>query len=203
MSSKNEDAEKTSNPFDPFDMIDALDKSTNANRENTAPGTRDSSLVPISQSNDSAPPDIEEGRARVRSCNWPKPVRYDYSVYNVKPDDEEHNTELLGEKSLVEPKNEPDWLHNAAKYEWDDEYGEIGPEVPELEKQLFHGEHTMRRGNDIQALEFEVKLEGPTPVRPVRQVSLNSFNVRLSSFILMPWFIKTYSSNIPVSTQLC
>jgi ATP-dependent RNA helicase DDX3X len=30
-----------------------------------------------------------------------------------------------------------DWLSNAAVYEWNEDYGEVGPAFPELEKQLF------------------------------------------------------------------
>lgn len=171
MGSEKDEAEKASDPFNPFDMIDALDKSNDESQEKPTSATTGSQMISVDQDNDSNVPDIEEGRARVRNSNWPRAVRYDYSVYNVKPEDQDGSNERLGETPLPEPDDKPDWLHKAAKYEWDDEYGEIGPEVPELEEQLFHNKHIVRRGNDIKALDFEVKLEGPTPVRPVRQVS--------------------------------
>lgn len=38
------------------------------------------------------------------------------------------------------------WAGNATRYEWKDEYGDIGPRNEELEKQLFHGDHLSRVG---------------------------------------------------------
>ena len=204
MSNKDENAENPSNTIDPFEMIDALDKSAQVDQESAASTSIDSSMEPTKKSNDSNLPDIEEGRARVRDNNWPKAVRYDYSVYNVKPEDEDISMECLGEKSSAEPNNGPDWLHNAAKYEWDEKFGEVGPEVPELEEQLFNSKHIVRRGNDIQALEFEVKLEGPTPVRPVRQVGLSEALYLLARCFDTDSFTSLwYSSRILVSIQSC
>ena len=190
MSAKGSTSSKSVDPFNVYDMIDALDKPTSANQENKTSGMTGSKQATTTSGNDHTPPSIEEGRALVRSCNWPEAVRYEYSVYNVKPDETDENKEGSEAKPLHEPPKEPDWLHNAAKYEWDDTYGEIGPEVPELEEQLFHGEHLLSRGSDIQALEFEVKLEGPTPVRPIRHVSLF-----MISFCLMLFPFTDMSAN--------
>lgn len=44
------------------------------------------------------------------------------------------------------------WESNAAVYEWDGEHGEIGPEFPELEKDLFG---TMRGGRMAVGLDFD------------------------------------------------
>ena len=63
-----------------------------------------------------------------------------------------------------------DWAGAAKVYEWSDSYGEVGPEVPELEKILFGGEFVMRRGDSINNLELEVHIEGPTKIAPVRKV---------------------------------
>ena len=184
MSEKGSPSPKNVDSFNVYDMIDALDKSTNANQENKLSGITGSTEASATPGKDSMLPNIEEGRALVRSCNWPKAVRYEYSVYNAKPDEADESKESSEVKTLLEPKQEPDWLHNAAKYEWDDTYGEVGPEVPELEEQLFRGAHMVSRGDDIQALEFEVKLEGPTPVRPVRKVRLFARSYFLPSFSL-------------------
>lgn len=181
MSANGSTSPKNVDSFDVYDMIDALDKPTNANRENEFSGTTESTTATATLGQDGMLPNIEEARALVRSRNWPKAVRYEYSVYNAKSDETDENKKASEVKTLLEPRKEPDWLHNAAKYEWDDTYGEIGPEVPELEEQLFRGEHIVSRGNDIQALEFEVKLEGPTPVRPIRKVSLLTMSCLFTS----------------------
>jgi ATP-dependent RNA helicase DDX3X len=39
-----------------------------------------------------------------------------------------------------------DWSSNAAVYEWNDEYGEVGPAFPELEKQLFGSDLHVKQG---------------------------------------------------------
>ena len=61
-------------------------------------------------------------------------------------------------------------LPNKGTTVWKEEYGDVGPEVPELEKQLFEDEHIMRIGQHKEALEIEVAVEGPEKVHPIRQV---------------------------------
>ena len=62
------------------------------------------------------------------------------------------------------------WLSDAAIYQWDDEFGDVGEPNPELEKLLFEDEHMQRAGNAIKALSYEVTVEGPEKVLPVREV---------------------------------
>jgi ATP-dependent RNA helicase DDX3X len=62
------------------------------------------------------------------------------------------------------------WLCNAVVYQWDDDYGEIGPENPKLEEELFYGQHLMKAGNRIKALDFDVQTFGPVDVKPIRSV---------------------------------
>jgi len=58
--------------------------------------------------------------------------------------------------------------HNAARYEWDDEYGDVGPRVPELEAQLFNRREISSAGNALLAYsDFTVTQEAPDPVRPI------------------------------------
>lgn len=40
----------------------------------------------------------------------------------------------------------PGWMSRARKYEWNDDYGDTAPEIPELEKELFGSELRMRPG---------------------------------------------------------
>ena len=43
-------------------------------------------------------------------------------------------------------KAEKGWAASAERYEWLEEYGDVAPEFPELERQLFHNEHITRPG---------------------------------------------------------
>ena len=101
------EAGKASNPSNPFEMIDALDKSANANQANPTSSMAGSILGTTLQSRDNSVPDVKEGHARVSNPSWPKASRYDYSVYNVKPEDQAGSDECLGTNSLAKPENEP------------------------------------------------------------------------------------------------
>jgi hypothetical protein len=70
--------------------------------------------------------------------------------------------------------NDTNWYGSARVYEWKDEYGEVGPEVPELEDILFGGEFVMRQGEHMGALHYNVQQEGPKRIQPVAKVSLPS-----------------------------
>ncbi|KAJ4388357.1 hypothetical protein N0V85_007637 [Neurospora sp. IMI 360204] len=64
---------------------------------------------------------------------------------------------------------ETEWDGQARIYEWDGEEGDIGPEFPELEVQLFGPvEERGRRGIDFSAIaELQLVQEGPTRVEPI------------------------------------
>lgn len=80
-----------------------------------------------------------EAAALAREKGWVEPQRYNYDAYNTveKPAD-------------VAEVASGEWGSNAAKYEWKEEYGDIGPPNEELEKMLFHGEHLVRQGNFME-----------------------------------------------------
>lgn len=108
------------------------------------------------------------------NAGWGKPLAYDYGRYtsqivpassngasngplNESSQDAEHRTPAAAAidltKDIVDPiqpatenENLPIWASNAKKYEWSDEYGDVGPEFRDLELQLFHGEHINRTG---------------------------------------------------------
>ena len=63
---------------------------------------------------------------------------------------------------------------SSAVYEWDDEYGDVGPEVPQLEEQLFNNAFRLRQGKHMANLQLEVTVEGPNKIHPVRSVSSHS-----------------------------
>ncbi|KAI9037081.1 DEAD/DEAH box helicase [Aspergillus affinis] len=95
---------------------------------------------------------------------WGKPESYDYTKYGSslsplpKPSEEES------------PELEiPEWAANAAKYEWKDEYGDVGPKSAELEEQLFRSEYINRAGLKLGNLQnIDVIAESHERPKPVR-----------------------------------
>ena len=89
----------------------------------------------------------EDARKRVGERGWAEPQKFDYDAYAAGPNnkgsapapaaDEDQGRDMQG------------WAANAVKYEWSDEYGDIGPKHEELEKMLFRDEHQMERGSEF------------------------------------------------------
>lgn len=82
-----------------------------------------------------------DAAAAARQKGWSAPQGYDYSKYNstVQP------LEKPAEEEVVEI-DLPEWAAKAAKYEWKDEFGDVGPHNPELEKMLFRNDFINRTG---------------------------------------------------------
>lgn len=90
---------------------------------------------------------------KAKEAGWTEKVAIDYAQH-------ERNAATDGE-----------WFGAAKVYEWNpEEYGEVGPAIPELEQVLFEGEFQQRRGEHMEALELEVAIEGPNNDR-IRKVS--------------------------------
>lgn len=84
----------------------------------------------------------EAAKERVKEANWSIPQGFDYEKYNAGPRDK-----TAPAPETVEPEGEASsWAANAAKYEWNDEYGDIGPEHELLQKMLFGDEHQVQQG---------------------------------------------------------
>ncbi|KAK2001220.1 DEAD/DEAH box helicase [Colletotrichum falcatum] len=82
-----------------------------------------------------------------------------------------YNYEQLAQQGPVETT---DWEGNAAVYEWNDEFGDVGPKFPELELTLFGDPRTRRdhTGIDFSAIStVEVTQEGTIRVDPVQSYS--------------------------------
>jgi ATP-dependent RNA helicase DDX3X len=62
-------------------------------------------------------------------AKWVERERFDYEAYNAEPGEAKGNT----------------WDLNAQRYEWKEEYGDIGPRVAAIEAALFHN---AERAND-------------------------------------------------------
>jgi ATP-dependent RNA helicase DDX3X len=102
--------------------------------------------------------ELAETLAALKDKGWENPIPFNYPTVpsGAAPED-------VG-------RDDAPWLGNAAVYEWNDEYGEIGPEDKQLEEVLFHGEYAMKAGNRIKALDFDVGVFGPEKVPPFRSV---------------------------------
>ncbi|TKA62665.1 hypothetical protein B0A55_10063 [Friedmanniomyces simplex] len=88
----------------------------------------------------------EEYLAKARGAGWTEKTAFDYAQYNREGCDS-HN-----------------WAGAAKKYEWKEEYGDVGPEIEELEKMLYGGEFQMRKGDRYDNLEIKVTVEGEQQV---------------------------------------
>jgi ATP-dependent RNA helicase DDX3X len=80
----------------------------------------------------------QEAATLARDKGWVEPEKYDYSRY-AGPNEQPTN----GGDS---PLNDIPWASDARKYEWKEEYGDVGPKDDELEKMLFRGEFLNRVG---------------------------------------------------------
>lgn len=74
----------------------------------------------------------QEAAQKARAHGWIEPSNYDY-------------------EALASTKVEPStWASNAQKYEWKDEYGDVGPEDEKLEEYLFKNQHIVRKGAKME-----------------------------------------------------
>jgi ATP-dependent RNA helicase DDX3X len=87
-----------------------------------------------------------EASALAREKGRVEPKDYDYEKYVTVIPSEKHVEN--GENSQNE-QSIPEWAAKTAKYEWNDEYGDVGPENPHLEEQLFRAEFINRTGLKI------------------------------------------------------
>ncbi|KAK5136145.1 hypothetical protein LTR08_003982 [Meristemomyces frigidus] len=93
----------------------------------------------------------EEFKSKARDAGWAEKTAFNYDEF-----------ERLG-------GGDAEYHATSKVYEWQDDFGDVGPEVPELERILFGGEFQMRKGDHYKNLgEIPVTLEGPTKVDPVR-----------------------------------
>lgn len=100
--------------------------------------------------------------ARAREAGWTDRTAIDYDTVQGGGD------------------SNADWNGAARVYEWSGEYGDVGPEVPELEEVLFGGDFVMRQGEHLANLDLEVTVEGPTQIAPIREVSIGNDHIATS-----------------------
>ncbi|MCJ1429124.1 hypothetical protein MMC29_007037 [Sticta canariensis] len=103
----------------------------------------------------------EDAAARVRDLGWAEPEKYDYDKYNASSKPREERV------AFEEGKDLPAWAANAQKYEWSDEYGDIGPRQEQLENMLFRGEHINRTGIAFDKIAgITVTFESTSKIKP-------------------------------------
>ncbi|KAH7078513.1 P-loop containing nucleoside triphosphate hydrolase protein [Paraphoma chrysanthemicola] len=127
-----------------------------------------------------------EDLARAKEAGWNNPIPFKY------------DTVVAGEAAVPdETRDSAPWLSDAAVYQWDDEFGDVGDRNPDLEKMLFENDDLQRVGQNIKALSFEVAVEGPEKVQPVRNFEdaglhpVMAGNVKLCQYIY-PTPIQSY-----------
>ncbi|KAK2742946.1 hypothetical protein FQN57_005076 [Myotisia sp. PD_48] len=96
---------------------------------------------------DTTLPDAASAAALAREKGWSEPQRYNYEAYNATT------------------KDELPWASSSAKYEWKEEYGDVGPPNEELEKMLFNDEYIPRVGKMLENLR-QIKVTAETTERP-------------------------------------
>ncbi|ETN38149.1 uncharacterized protein HMPREF1541_07773 [Cyphellophora europaea CBS 101466] len=130
--------------FDTADMASALPQVTN--------GTKAGANGPIKD---------QQAFDKAREQGWVAPEAYNYDTSANKV----ANNIADSQPTPGEQYNAPKWAHEAAKYEWRDEYGDVGPKFKELEDQLFHGQHIMRKGDNYDEL-TTIKVVAEATERP-------------------------------------
>lgn len=100
-----------------------------------------------------------EAATLARSKGWAIPENYDYAKYIIageasQPLDVDAAADAAaarveGMAEGMDDEEFPEWAAKAAKYEWKDEYGEVGPQNEELERMLFRSEFISRTGLKI------------------------------------------------------
>jgi ATP-dependent RNA helicase DDX3X len=99
----------------------------------------------------------EEAVKKAQDAGWVKPQPYDYS--STAPTAGINGTADTASKAEGEAGTGTNtasvharsaWAHDAKKYEWKEEFGDIGPVDLALEKDLFQGEHINRAGAKLE-----------------------------------------------------
>lgn len=149
---------------------------------------REPSLTESANGAPTGPPRDAVKAQLAREKGWVEQQNFDYEA--IAPPQEE--------------VNEQGWMSRARKYEWRDEYGNVGPPDPELEAELFGSELRVKKGvefnkyvtatylcsplTDNRLLSIKVvaeAIERPAPVRDFDDAGLHPVmlsNIRKSGY---------------------
>lgn len=104
---------------------------------------------------------VEDFDVDARQLGWKPKEQLDYATASANFKDQQSHS------------NVPQWSSQAQKYEWHDEFGEVGPEDPALEKALFEDTHRPQKGEYFNVLQdIKVKIEGPREINQVTMVRI-------------------------------
>ena len=82
--------------------------------------------------------------------------------------DDPNVTKWGGRKTIDDYSGVPAWAANATRYEWSEEFGDVGPEDKDLEKMLFQAEDKMEVGDQLKKLtDITVNIESEISINPV------------------------------------
>ena len=83
---------------------------------------------------------------------WVKPQAYAYTATQptVGQKEVEDNEAKDGADKPLSSIHAPNWAHDATRYEWKEEYGDVGPRSEKLEDELFRSEFINRRGEKFK-----------------------------------------------------
>ena len=90
--------------------------------------------------NGGGPPKDQAAYDLARSKGWSVPVPDNNGAVDKVADSQPADGEFINDA-------EAEWAHAAEKYEWKEDYGDVGPPLPALEAQLFNNEYKMQKGN--------------------------------------------------------
>lgn len=99
----------------------------------------DDMAAALPATNGTGPVKDKEAYDRARAQGWAAPEPTSYPADNVA------DSQPMDGEFVDNPMEQ--WMHSAEKYEWKEEYGDVGPEIPELEAQLFNKNHKPQKGN--------------------------------------------------------
>lgn len=103
----------------------------------SATGEMDGALKDVS--NDAVAKNAE-AVAFARQKGWAEPSSYNYEEYGKQEYGKPEQDATVVDSTM------PVWGHNAQKYEWKEEYGDVGPRNEELEEMLYRSEFIPRQG---------------------------------------------------------
>ncbi|KAI4844990.1 DEAD/DEAH box RNA helicase [Aureobasidium sp. EXF-8845] len=93
-----------------------------------------------------------EDLAAARAHGWMEDEKLDYDAFNAPTSE-----------------SQPTWASSAKVYEWKGDEGDMGEPDPELEEQLFGGEHSKAGTSLEHIMDFKANVEGPKKFAPVEK----------------------------------
>ncbi|RAL68283.1 hypothetical protein DID88_007014 [Monilinia fructigena] len=111
-----------------------------------------------------------------QEAGWVPTTKYDYDTYNMSAK-ELSDARDAGAEAAADADDEPetlavggvrpgDWASNGAIYEWDEEFGDVGPRYPALEEQFVR---QAEQPCSSSVVSLSVTQEGATKIVPVRR----------------------------------